>query len=123
MVSTKHELKTAAFEDGTHAVLRADPANPHRFELIATFYDAGHAKDYARLHVPADERQGKKPRVVTQASERTPKRSSAAKVAQAPKAKSKPQSASTRKPASVTKPARVPRAQPKPAAAAKTPMV
>jgi hypothetical protein len=120
MASNKYEHKTAVFEDGTHAVLRFDPADPLRLELIATFYEAAHAQDYIRRHAPAKERQEKKPRVVAQAAKRAPKRTLAVKAAQAPKAKSKPLSAATRKRASKAKPERAPRAQSKPAAAAKT---
>jgi len=120
MTSNKHEHKTAIFEDGTHAVLRFDPADPHRMELIAIFYEAVHAQDYIRLHAPANEHQHKKPRAVAQAAKRAPKRTSAAKLAQASKAKSKPLSAATPRPASEAKPKRVPRAQPKPASTAKT---
>jgi hypothetical protein len=120
MASNKHGHKTAIFEDGTHAVLRFDPADPRRMELVAIFYQAVHAKDYVRLHAPAEERQERKPRVVAQAAKRVPKRSSAVKVAHAPKAKSKPLSAATRKPAAAAKPKRVPRARSKPAYTAKT---
>lgn len=56
MPSNTYELKTAIFEDGTHVVLRADPAKPRHMEVIATFYEAVHARDYARLHgAPAEE--------------------------------------------------------------------
>jgi hypothetical protein len=119
MASNKHEHKTAIFEDGTHAVLRFDPADPLRMELVAIFYQAAYAKDYVRLHAPAEEHQQMKQPAVTQAAKRAPQRTSAAKVAQAPKAKSKPLSAATRKPATAAKPKRASRVQPKPAAAAK----
>jgi hypothetical protein len=120
MASNKHEHKTAIFEDGTHAVLRFDPADPLHMELVAVFYEAAHARDYVRLHVPAEEHRQKKQRAVKQAAKRAPKRRSAAKAAQAPKAKSKPLSASARKPASAAKPKQAPRALSKPASAAKT---
>src|SRR3974390_1219168 len=100
MATNKHGHKTAIFEDGTHAVLRFDRADPHRMELIAIFYEAAHAKDYVRLHAPAEGHQEKKPRAVTQATKRAPKRTSAAKVARAPKANSEPLPAPTPKPAS-----------------------
>jgi hypothetical protein len=90
MASNKHAHKTAIFEDGTHAVLRFDPADPHRMELIAIFYQAAHAQDYVRLHAPAERHQEKKQPTVTQATKRAPKRTSPAKPVQAPKAKSKP---------------------------------
>jgi len=120
MASNKHEHKTAIFEDGSHAVLRFDPTHPHRMELIAIFYEAAHAKDYLRVHTPAGEHQEKKPRAVTQATKRAPKRTSTAKVAPAPKAKSKPLPTAAIKTAAKAKPEHTPRAQVKPASAAKT---
>jgi hypothetical protein len=120
MASNKHEHKTAIFEDGTHAVLRFHPADPHRMELIAIFYEAAHAKDYVHLHAPAAEHQERKPRAVAQAAKRAPKRTSTAKAAPAPKAKSKPVSAAASKPTAEAKSKRAPRAQAKPASAAKT---
>jgi hypothetical protein len=119
MASNKHEHKTAIFEDGTHAILRFDPTQPHRMELIAIFYEAAHAKDYVRLHSPAEEHQEKR-RAVKQAAKRAPKRTSPAKPAPTSKAKSKPLPAPTGKPATVAKSKRVPRTQAKPASAGKT---
>jgi hypothetical protein len=119
MASNKHAHKTAIFEDGTHAVLRFDPADPHRMELIAIFYEATHAKDYVRLHAPAEEHQETTPRAVRQAAKRAPKRASAAKVVRAPKANPKPLPAAAPKLASQVKPKRAPRGQSKPASAAK----
>jgi hypothetical protein len=76
----KHELKTAVFDDGTHAVLRADPSKPRHIEVIATFYEAGHAWDYVQRHgSPAEERREQKQRGVRQAAKRRPMRSAAAK--------------------------------------------
>ena len=49
MASKKHEFKTAIFEDGSCAVLRVDPLQPHVMEVIASFYDAARARDYARF--------------------------------------------------------------------------
>ena len=40
-------FKTVEFEDGSVAVLRSDPRTPRVLEVIATFYDASHARDYA----------------------------------------------------------------------------
>jgi hypothetical protein len=117
MSSNKHGHKIAIFEDGAHAVLRFDPADPRRMVLVATFYEAVHAQDYIRLHAPAHEHQEEKPRAVRQAAKRAPKQASAAKPAQTPKAKSKPQPAAAPKLASEAKPKRAPRVQPKPTAA------
>jgi hypothetical protein len=126
MASSKHELKTAVFEDGTHAVLRADAANPLRMELIATFYDAAHAKDYVRLHSPAEEHREVKRDAARQAAKGTPKRTSAAKPVEAPKATAKPLSVTSPRRTSDAKPKRAaevrvkptPKAKAKPAAAA-----
>src|SRR5215468_4591756 len=69
MSRTKHELKTAIFDDGTHAVLRTDPVKPRHMEVIATFYEVTHARDYVRRHsAPAEQhheerRPGVKPTV------------------------------------------------------------
>jgi DNA-binding MarR family transcriptional regulator len=119
MATNKHEHKTAIFEDGTHAVLRFDPADPRRMELVAIFYEAAHAEDYVRLHAPAKEHQQRKQRVVKHAAASVLKRSSAAKPAPASKAKSKPLPTVTPRPASEAKPKRVAQAQPKPAKQAK----
>src|SRR5271166_3030583 len=40
-------FKTVEFEDGMVAVVRTDPGKPRFLELVATFYDASHARDYA----------------------------------------------------------------------------
>src|SRR5215470_16898681 len=108
MASNKHAHRTAIFEDGTHAVLRFDPAEPHRMELVAIFYEAAHAKDYVRLHAPAEQHQEKKQRTVTQATKRAPKRTLTAKVAPAPKAKSKPLPTAAIKTAAKAKPKHAP---------------
>src|SRR5712675_1009957 len=49
MASKKHEFKTATFEDGSCVVLRVDPSQPHIMEVVASFYDAARARDYARF--------------------------------------------------------------------------
>ncbi len=41
------EFTTIAFEDGTCAVVRTDPSRPRVMEVIATFYDAARARNYA----------------------------------------------------------------------------
>ncbi len=38
-------FKTVEFEDGMVAVVRTDPGKPRFLELVATFYDASHARD------------------------------------------------------------------------------
>jgi hypothetical protein len=44
------EFTTITLEDGTFGVARADASRrPHFLELIATFYDAARAQDYARI--------------------------------------------------------------------------
>jgi DNA-binding MarR family transcriptional regulator len=47
MASNKHEFKTAIFENGSCVVLRVDPSQPHFMEVVASFYDAARARDYA----------------------------------------------------------------------------
>jgi hypothetical protein len=120
MATNKHEHKTAIFEDGTHAVLRFDPADPLRLELIAIFYEGAHAKDYVHLHAPAKEHQQKQP-AVKPAAKHAPKRKAMAKPAPASKAATKQVPAAAPKLVSEAKPKRAPRAQSKkPASAART---
>ena len=47
MAGNSSKFKVVAFEDGTHAVVRTDPSNPCFMELVAAFYDASRARDYA----------------------------------------------------------------------------
>jgi len=47
MESMSKRFKTVVFEDGTHAVVRTDPAKPGLIEVVATFYDPSRARDYA----------------------------------------------------------------------------
>jgi hypothetical protein len=49
MTSKKHEFKTAILEDKSCVVLRVDPSQPHIMEVVASFYDAARARDYARF--------------------------------------------------------------------------
>ncbi len=42
-------LKTVVVEEDSHAVVRTDPRNPCVLEVIAIFYDAARARDYAEL--------------------------------------------------------------------------
>ena len=49
MGSNGKTFKTVVFEDGTHAVVRTDPHKPRIMELVATFYDASSARDYADI--------------------------------------------------------------------------
>lgn len=49
MESNTKTFKTVAFEDGTSAVVRTDPREPRLMELVATFYDASRARDYADI--------------------------------------------------------------------------
>jgi hypothetical protein len=111
MTSNKHEHKVAIFEDGSHVVLRLDPTDPRRMELIATFYEAVHAQDYVRLHAPAEKHLEKTQPAVKKAAKGAPKRTSTVKPGRAPKAKSRP--------LSVTAPKLPIQAKPKPAAEAK----
>jgi hypothetical protein len=47
MAGNSSKFKAVAFEDGTHAVVRTDPSKPHFLEVVAAFYDASRARDYA----------------------------------------------------------------------------
>lgn len=49
MTSQNETLKVVALEDGSSAVVRIDPANPRLLEVVATFYDAARAQQYAQL--------------------------------------------------------------------------
>src|SRR5579883_3295514 len=118
-MASKHEHKTALFEDGTHAVLRFDPADPLHMEVIAIFYEAAHAQDYVRRHTPAEELHEEKRRAAKPAAKGAPKRRLAAKPAQALKTASKPLPAATRMVASEAKSKRAARPSSKPAPAAK----
>jgi hypothetical protein len=114
-----NELKTAIFEDGTHAVLRADSANPRRLEVIATFYNAQRAQDYVRFQSgPSEEPQEERQPRAKPAPTAKPGQRSAAKHRQASKAKPK-LSAAQAKPAVEAKPELAAEAQAKPAPEAK----
>jgi uncharacterized membrane protein len=82
-VTTKNEtLKVVALEDGSSAVVRIDPANPRLLEVVATFFDAAKAQEYAQLtgaekpepvaKVSAQLTEVKKPAPVAKVSERKP---------------------------------------------------
>src|SRR5271165_5124738 len=96
MSINKHEFQTAIFEDGTCAVLRADPAKPRLLEVIATFYDAAHARDYVKAqNIPAHDDREERPalkRAIAvkpeQALTAKPKTAPAAKPKLVPEAKS-----------------------------------
>ena len=47
MSSTSAPLTTVTLEDGTFAVVKPDPHKPGLLEMIAIFFDAAHARDYA----------------------------------------------------------------------------
>ena len=49
MTNKDETLKVVALEDGSSAVVRIDPANPRLLEVVATFYDAARAQEYAQL--------------------------------------------------------------------------
>jgi DNA-binding transcriptional ArsR family regulator len=96
MASNKQEFKTAIFEDGTCAVLRADPTKPHLLEVIATFHDAARARDYVRFeNNPSGEHQQKQ-LIVRQASAAKPIQALAAKPGQASEAKTETAAVSER---------------------------
>jgi uncharacterized membrane protein len=49
MPTNKGEFAAITFEDGSCAVVQSDPSRPRVFEVIATFYDAARAREYAQL--------------------------------------------------------------------------
>ena len=49
MTGNNETLKVVALEDGSSAVVKIDPANPRLLEVVATFYDAARAHQYAKL--------------------------------------------------------------------------
>ena len=49
MTSNKETLKVIALEDGSSAVVKVDLANPRLWEVVATFFDAARAQQYAKL--------------------------------------------------------------------------
>jgi len=55
VTSNNETLKVLALEDGSSAVVKIDPANPRLMEVVATFYDAARAEQYAKL---ADSHKG-----------------------------------------------------------------
>jgi len=128
MATSKHEFRTAIFDDGTCAVLRAAPNKPHLLEVIATFHDAARARDYIRLESNSpDDHPAKRP-VRTQAAAAQPKRASrpqpkqaaAAKPTHATQVKSTPAAAAKPKQATPVKREQAVAEKGKPASAAKT---
>ena len=49
MESVSKRFKTVMFEDGAYSVVRTDPGKPRVIEVVATFYDASRARDYADI--------------------------------------------------------------------------
>ena len=47
MSTSAKPFSTVTFQDASVAVVRTDPGKPRFLELVATFYDASHARDYA----------------------------------------------------------------------------
>jgi hypothetical protein len=70
------EFRTAIFDDGTCAVLRAAPSKPHLLEVIASFHDAARARDYIRSESNSSDQHPAKRPVKKQAAAAKPKRAS-----------------------------------------------
>jgi len=49
MSSSGTPFMTVTFEDGTYAVVRTNPSKPHVLEVVAAFYDASRARNYADI--------------------------------------------------------------------------
>ena len=76
MESVSKAFKTVVFEDGAYSVVRTDPAKPRLMEVIATFYDASRARDYADIEngqAPEEEPQIAPPAARKLAPKATPK--------------------------------------------------
>jgi hypothetical protein len=65
MSTSSMPLKTAELDDGTVAVVRSDPAQPHLLEVLATFYDAARAQDHIDLE---SKRSPEQPEILTKHS-------------------------------------------------------
>ena len=63
MTGNNETLKVVALEDGSSAVVKIDPANPRLLEVVAKFYDAARAQQYAKLT------EGQKPEPVAKVPE------------------------------------------------------
>jgi len=77
MCTSAHPFSTAAFEDGSIAVVRTDPRKPRLLEVIAIFFDATRARDYAdqengRSAEPAAEPKKAPPRPSAEPAAATP---------------------------------------------------
>ena len=76
MESVSKRFKTVVFEDGAYSVVRTDPAKPRLIEVVATFYDASRARDYANIEngqSPEQEAQIAPPAARKLAPKATPK--------------------------------------------------
>jgi len=76
MESASKAFKTVVFEDGAYSVVRTDPAKPRLIEVVATFYDASRARDYADIengHSPGQEPETAPPAARKLVSKATPK--------------------------------------------------
>src|SRR6516162_2921526 len=81
MSSTSAPLTTVTLEDGTFAVVKPDPHKPGLLEMIAIFFEAAHARDYAdrensRSAEPATELTEAPPRRSAELTAATPELSS-----------------------------------------------
>jgi len=91
MASNKHEFKTAIFEDGSCVVLRIDPSQPHFMEVVASFYDAERARDYARFENDQQGEHQEEPPIKEPASKPKAPASKAKPQPSEPISKAKPQ--------------------------------
>jgi hypothetical protein len=119
MATNKHEFRTAVFDDGTYAVLRAAPNKPHLLEVIATFHDAARARDYLRSGSKTSDEHRAKRSVKKPAVAAKPKRASKPQPKQAAAAKPTPASRAKSTPVAAAKPRQTSRAKRRPASADK----
>jgi DNA-binding transcriptional ArsR family regulator len=128
MATNKHEFRTAIFDDGTCAVLRAAPNKPHLLEVIASFHDAARARAYIRSESNSpDGHPAKRPvkkhaaaAQLKRASKSQPKQAAAAKPTLATQTKPAPAAMATAKQATPVKHERSVAAKHKPASRAET---
>ena len=72
-VTTMNEtLKVIVLEDGSSAVVKVDSVNPRLLEVVATFFDATRAQDYAKLTL-SGKRESEEPQVAEPKQPAAPK--------------------------------------------------
>ncbi len=68
METVSKRFKTVVFEDGAYSVVLTDPGKPRLIEVVATFYDASRARDYADTENGQSPEQEPEPKVAPPAA-------------------------------------------------------